>query len=222
MDPKIISMISNIILASAAVVTAYYARKGIREWRKQLKGKTEYELALSILKNTYKLEKAIKTVRKPMFFAYEFSESPKTDNDRTEQGRYEGWCYVYKTRWKNVENTRIDLQDKLLEGQVLWEEISECFSEIFRLENELFMSIQRYLTSQNPNVSILRKADKSDNPYRDIRLYEIEEEDDFSKEFKDAIKPIKEFLSPYLNKRSIVQRILLFLRSVASYTNPKQ
>ncbi len=202
---SILSIISDLAVtgvavvgAVAAIVTATIAYKGLSAWREQLKGKTEYELSRRILRNTYKLKNAVRTVRNPFFYAYEFSESPESEDDFNKRSKYDGFCYVYKTRWKDVEDTRRDLSTDLLDGQVIWgEEIHKLFLEVFKLEDELFKCIQGYLSSLHPRTVVLKRKGEKTN--RDIRTY-VEEDDDYSKEFNDAIKPIEKFLKPYLDK----------------------
>lgn len=206
---NIISIAKDYILAIAAITTASLAFVGLNAWKRQLKGKVEYELVCRVLRTTYKLRDAIKHVSNPFIFAYEMEEpSGRKDNKVTYDGQekynrdsYSGYYCTYKTRWKRVEDARADLYVELLESEVIWEEsLKACFSTAFKLENELFRNIQRYLQLNNPDVDPLIRKDLLSEKCRNVMYYNKDDTDDFSKEFNDALEQIKSFLKPYLNR----------------------
>lgn len=200
---NIISIAKDFIFIIVAIITVIFAFKGFNAWKRQLKGKVEYELACRVLKTTYKLRDAIKRVRYPFIFAYEMEESSDTKDNKVtyKQDNYNGYYYTYKTRWKKVEDARADLYVELLESEVIWEEkLKECFSTAFKLEKELFRNIQRYLQLNNPDVDPEMKKDLKSEKCRNVMYHNMEEDDEFSKEYNDALEPIKNFLKSYLNK----------------------
>lgn len=60
------SIAKDVITASAAVTAAVVAVKGLRAWKKQLRGKTDYELARRCLKAVYRVRDGIRMVRNPL------------------------------------------------------------------------------------------------------------------------------------------------------------
>lgn len=62
---KYITLIKDIITGLSAFTAAVIAIMGLQAWKKQLKGKTEYELAQRLLRATYKVREAFSWVRNP-------------------------------------------------------------------------------------------------------------------------------------------------------------
>jgi hypothetical protein len=63
--PEYISIAKDIILAISALAAAFIAWRCLATWRKELKGKSEYEIAKQVLKSVYKVREAFKHVRSP-------------------------------------------------------------------------------------------------------------------------------------------------------------
>ena len=70
-----VSLIKDIVTGLAAVVAAVIAIMGLRTWKKQLKGKTEYELSQRFLRATYKVRDAFSWVRNPIQSPSEISQA---------------------------------------------------------------------------------------------------------------------------------------------------
>src|SRR3990170_7831809 len=60
--------VTSFLSAIALTIIAY---AGLRTWRSQLKGKTEYELARRVLHRVYGIREAVREVRKPYIGASE-------------------------------------------------------------------------------------------------------------------------------------------------------
>src|SRR5258708_31563621 len=119
---QIVSVGKDIVVAGAAVVGAAVAVLGLNTWNRQLKGGAEYELARRLLKVTYRLRDAIKSVRHPVMWAAEMPAPPedKAANMSHEERSYYGSSRTYQVRWQRVADVRTDLQTELLEAEVLW------------------------------------------------------------------------------------------------------
>ncbi|MGD0653640.1 MAG: hypothetical protein ABSA16_04795 [Thermoguttaceae bacterium] len=61
--PEYITLAKDIILAISALAAAFIAWRGLATWRKELKGKSEYEIAKQVLKAVYKVREAFKIAR---------------------------------------------------------------------------------------------------------------------------------------------------------------
>ena len=119
--PQWIGAIKDILVGLSAVGAAVFAYLGLNAWRKELKGKSEYQLAKDILKSVYKAREAFKHVRHIMIFQYEYPEDMlgphgylKPEHD------YEGTAHVYETRWKVMDEAFKELEEYHLLAQVEW------------------------------------------------------------------------------------------------------
>jgi hypothetical protein len=196
----------DVLVAVAAVVGAVVAIRGLNTWNRQLKGSAEYDLARRILKVSYRLRDAIKGVRYPAMWGVEMPNPPAEEAKRMshEETDYYSKSHAYQARWQKVSDVRTDLQAELLEAQVLWSgELNKLFEALFKLEHELFVAVQNYLSLCNPKGSEAMKTaiEKRDLNARDI-LYDSLEEggDEFTKAVTRAIAPIEEYLKPHLRR----------------------
>ncbi len=175
-----ISVGKDVLVAVAAVVGAAVAIRGLNTWNRQLKGSAEYDLARRILKVTY------------------------AKHMSREEIIYYGKSHAYQARWQKVSDVRTDLQAELLEGEVLWGgELNKLFEVLFKLEHELLVAVQNYLSLSNPKESQARKTaiEKRQLNARDILYDSLEEEgDEFTKDVAHAVAPIEEYLKPHLRR----------------------
>lgn len=77
---KYVTLFKDVITCISALTATVVAILGLQAWKKQLKGKTEYELAQKLLYATYKLREAIAWVRNPFQSAAEISKAMKEYN----------------------------------------------------------------------------------------------------------------------------------------------
>lgn len=96
-----INLLSEVIVPTVAVIVLLL---GLKEWKKQLKGKNEYELSLKLIEDTYKVRDAIQFARNP--FTVQTS-----DEDRIEE---------YENRWKSVQREYFNLEIEIKKAEVLW------------------------------------------------------------------------------------------------------
>ncbi len=201
-----ISVGKDVLVAVAAVVGAAVAIRGLNTWNRQLKGSAEYDLARRILKVTYRLRDAIKSVRHPAMWGVEIPNPPveEAKHMSREEIIYYGKSHAYQARWQKVSDVRTDLQAELLEGEVLWGgELNKLFEVLFKLEHELLVAVQNYLSLSNPKESQARKTaiEKRQLNARDILYDSLEEKgDEFTKDVARAIVPIEEYLKPHLRR----------------------
>jgi hypothetical protein len=59
------SMCRDVLVALSALITAVIACYSLNKWRKELKGKSEYEIARQVLKSVYRVREAFIISRSP-------------------------------------------------------------------------------------------------------------------------------------------------------------
>jgi len=206
---QIASAAKDIVLGVAAAVGAVVAVRGLSTWNRQLKGGAEYELARRLLKITYRLRDAIKSVRHPVMWAAEMPAPPEGEIEKMsrEERSYYGSSRAYQARWQKVAEVRTDLQTELLEAEVLWgSDLGKRFEALNNLEHELLVAVRSYLTLCDPEASEARKnaVQERQAAARDIMYDELTEEgDEFTQDTVRAIAPIEEYLKPHLRRSGV-------------------
>lgn len=118
---EVFSIIKDVCLAGAAVITAFVAYTGLEKWQKELRGKANFEVARELIKSVYKLRDALGYCRSPFISAAEFPEGYKSaleKNTAEEEGQ--AWAYVYSKRWEPVGDAIQKFDAAAIEAEALW------------------------------------------------------------------------------------------------------
>ncbi len=183
--------VSNIITALATILAAAIAFYGVREWKRQMKGKTDYEIARRYLKAALVLRDALEYVRNPFISSSEMQKSLKEqgldpeeyrDNIKTNQA-------VYSERWKKVQVASTNLEAELLEAEVSWgSEATKAANALNASVRQLSIALSLYINGQRQKI-------------QDELIYNqgtLEKPDVFSEKVSKAVVEIREFLRPHL------------------------
>jgi hypothetical protein len=181
---------------------------GLSTWKRQLKGKVEYDLAKKILKLLFQYRDSIESVRRSAMWAHEMPSPPEENskNFTWEQKNYYGQSEAYKNRWEKVRIVRSELYPELLEAEVIWgENLNQLLHQLFQLEQELLFAIEDQLEVNNPNVMPDEKEHLTTPESRKARrkiLYSklSTKEDEFKESFSEELEKISNYLKRYLKK----------------------
>ncbi len=197
----------DVITLIAALSAIYIGFAGLNTWKKQLKGKVEYELSRRILKGTLVYRDAIKAFRSPFMSTSEMPIPPdeKRDKMTPDQQSYYGLAKVYEERWKSISKARETLYPDELEAEALWGDgLKPLLKTLFNLEHELLISVRHHLQLVNPDTHPKTKEtiEKIDAKRRDI-LCDMSDEtqnqtDVFQTDINEAIDKIADYLKPHL------------------------
>lgn len=159
---------SDVLIAVATIIILLL---GLREWKKQLKGKTEYELSIRLLRATYRIRDAIQEVR----------------------NIYSGDSY--KEIWKLVSDEYLDLDIEIIESEILWgKEIHEIVKPLKKCIRNLYTNLRRHLNyKKSKNQYEIEKVEKivfiqSNKP----------EDDEYTKKLESAVKQIENYVRPHM------------------------
>lgn len=194
----------NIVLAISGAAAAVIAYLGLTTWRKELKGKSEYEKAKEVLKAVYKVRRAFMHVRNPAIFQYEYPET-MTDNfgHLKREHDYEGTAHVYETRWKFLAEAFRELEDLTLDAQVEWgPEYQDVIVPLRGCKAELQVAIQNMLEGKkNPNdPRSLSREEKAEERSTLYHIGENSKHDKFTPEINTAIELFETKLRPHIRK----------------------
>ncbi|MFH1582723.1 MAG: hypothetical protein ABIB72_00180 [Candidatus Falkowbacteria bacterium] len=181
---------SDSITALSAVVVTGLAVYGVREWKRQLKGKTDYEIARRYLKATLQMRDAIKFVRNPFVSVGEMRSALKEHGFNSEEYENKDKTNraVYSIRWKKVQEAWTNLEAELLEAEVSWGyEAINTQKSLNSLVKELFAALEIFLSGFSKFGDENHKL-----------IYDFGDQDEFLPKVNNAIKEIKDFLKPHL------------------------
>lgn len=131
-------------------------------------------------------------------------EPPEDEKEYSrEEKRHYSTANAYQKRWEKVQNSTNDLNTDLLEAEAIWgKEIYDIFKPCKDLENELFRNIQDYLQLINPNEAdemkeVIRKSRKKQ---REIMYDDLKDDNEYKREYAEALTKIEKYLKPKLSK----------------------
>ena len=194
----ILSIFSTIILAVIAII-------GLQTWKKQLQGKTEYELARRLLRAVYKTRDAIKLVRNPFASASEIAAAVKEagiDLDLLDpEFHNQSQGALYQRRWKKIQEAISELDVEAFEAEVIWgKEVRDVLTPLRQQVGLLHSYVEMYLRNQNkpsrriPNEEMIEKIDEVIYDFHD--LTDTKSENAFSVKTTEAIMDIENYLRP--------------------------
>lgn len=193
------------LLGLSAVTAAIFAYLGLSAWKKELKGKAEYQLAKDVLKSVYKVREAFKHVRNPAIYKYEYPEN-MTDyhGHLKKEHNYEGTAYVYENRWKKMAEAFTELEEHHLNAQVEWgAEFQDVIIKLRSCRVELQIAIQQMLErKKDPEFNRMTTREQRAEE-RSVLYYggDDSEYDKFTPEINQAIDKFEKWLRPHINKR---------------------
>ncbi|MDX1807899.1 MAG: hypothetical protein R3331_00030 [Sulfurospirillaceae bacterium] len=193
------------LVGLSAVSAAIFAYLGLSAWKKELKGKAEYQLAKDVLKSVYKVREAFKHVRNPAIYQYEYPEDMTDYHGHLKREyKHEGTVYVYENRWKVMAEAFSELEEHHLNAQVEWgAEFQDTIVKLRSCRVELQITIQQLL-ERKKDAELDRMTTREQRAAERSVLYyggEDSEYDKFTPEINQAIDKFEKWLRPHINKR---------------------
>lgn len=195
-----LAIAKDVILAITGIIGSVVAIKGILTWKRQLRGRVEYDLARKLLTSTYKLRDSISYIRSPLMFGGEMEDPPENSPfAATEEGkRYYNSMTGYRKRFESANSVRAELLADIHEAEAVWgNDIRSRFNVLLSLLNELSVEIASYLDDKNP-VAYRSEVPKDEVKRRMGIMYEMNDitKDPFGQRVVLAIEKIEEALHP--------------------------
>jgi len=176
---------------------------GLRTWRRQLKGNTEYELARRYLRCVFALRDSISGLRAPFVSSGEMSVAVSKQEIKTEQlspteATRVAHASALQERWNKVIDAHSDFAVERLEAEALWGDLvrgldiplEACVREIGA---DLWLLL--WYDDQAPPYTASERGDRVEIRKK---FFYHGDEDQFSKELSGAIKQVEAFMRPRL------------------------
>jgi len=195
--PEVLTIIKDSLVSIAAIVTAVVAIKGLHSWKKEIKGKAEFETARLLLKSIYKTRDNIKACRSPFISGHEYPEWYKGPiGNHLPKEEKDARIYLYKNRFNPIIASVQELDLAVLESEALWgnavklktDKLKACISE---LKFEIDYEIDNFVSESDINKDDLKS-------HRHI-LFSLPDSS-FSEKIDAAITSIEKVILPYLKR----------------------
>lgn len=182
----------DVVTAAAAATVAVVAIVGLRTWRRQLKGKTEYELSRRLLRATYALREEFNRVRNPLMLGAEIATAfEEAEVDPKSEERLPEVVYDY--RWRFLQRALNDLNLESLEAEVLWgPEADKPLQPLRECAGDLWAALGEYVS----------RGEEDTDRERLIQLRRTihggGQDDPLAKRLEMAVEGIERFVRPHL------------------------
>jgi hypothetical protein len=200
---QIITLIKDILLGLAAITTACVAIIGLNKWKREIKGKADFEAAQSLIQATYKLRDAISICRSSFIGGSEFPEGYTFGASCAHSPEVHGQAYahVYQKRWEPVLRAIQDFDTFTLEAEALWGvRIRSKTDELCQRIAELRGSIEAVIGDKASGGEDFRTDPKFGEEMRSIVSGSGSEKDEFWQRIKKAIVDIEKEVRPHLKR----------------------
>lgn len=203
MDSDLLSNVSNIAICVSAFAVAIMALIGVNTWRRELKGKTKYELARSLIVVCRKLQADFEWARFPITSSGEFTDRPKLENESAETSKVLDLMWARGQRLKPLIDNLRQLQELAWEAEAVLDDFaSNRVDDVRKLLREKYAHLE---TGMDEYFDLLHDEAKG----RDISqhqdwLKELRKDvyglkvDEFSKEIDKSIENLAMILKHYL------------------------
>jgi hypothetical protein len=194
--------VRDIVLTGCALSGTFLAWRGVSAWRRELQGRTEYDLARRVLAGVYRVRDAIGRVRSPMMLTSEYADRAGRDpNSHTADP--DDIAYAYQRRWTPLQDALTSLEVDLLEAEAIWhDELRECSKQLKSCVATLFASVHSYIRAQrrdypgaDPDLKFIRKLEHVIWP-----MGTDGQPDEYGQKLSGAIASFETLLRPHLRR----------------------
>lgn len=203
MAVEYIIALKDVCLSVAAITTAFVAISGLKSWRKELRGKADFEVARGLIRATYKLRDELTYSRSPFTSANEFPEGYDPLNKTTEK-ETEAWAHIFTNRWKPIADAIQEFEAQTLEAEALWgKSIKDTAFELRRCSRTLRVAMEAMVS----NTASDNEDFKSDSDFGKKIKSEIWQgwggskgKDELGDKILTAVENIEKELRPHLKR----------------------
>ncbi len=210
-------VVQQIVVAGSAAVGAYAAFSGVSTWKRQLVGKTEYEVGMTVLRAAYKVREAIALLRQPFMGTDEIAAAiVETGKDPAAPPTpsaidicsVRGTRAAYQVRWHGVSDAIQDLDVARIEAEVVWgTEVADKILELRRHVGDLNWALDEYLQKKSND----QESDLSPDLWKEVRsivLARRGDKDSYRLQLDAIIVSIEGFVRPRLGHKRKVAEII--------------
>ena len=210
MSPEWVDAICSVVSTLAVLFGAVLAYWGVDNWRRQLKGTTEYQLALKILQSVYKIQDEAKATRSHASLSSESADRPKAEHEDPEKTSLLDQQYVYVQRFTRVLAAERDLFGVELETAAAFgPKINDALKPLHGCVGSLWGAVKTYFPAR-----------LADTPPQDLSMKDMMDDlygtagpkDEFWNGMEKAVETAEQTFRPHLTEKSLWASVVYFLQ----------
>ncbi len=198
---EIVTLIKDIVLGLCALGTVSVAVYGVKNWARELKGKTDFEVSRHLIRAVYKFRDEVDHSRSPMTLPNEFPENYDPLNKSSEH-KAKSWSYVFTTRWKPVVEAVQELDVQALEAEALWgSEIKKLVLDLRRNAPLLRTGMQAVVNNEMHDNEIFDcNPDLAKQMNSRVWKSMLDESDEITVAINSAVEKLENYVRPHLKR----------------------
>ena len=197
----ILGTFKELAIATAAVVTAVAAFKGLRTWQRETEWRENREVARNLVRNTFKVRDSLNHVRNPLIRPYEFPKDWDPRENHTPEVNSQNTAYVYENRLKVLRDAMQELEVAVLEAEVFWgPEVESRMRGVRSCRSRLIVSLEQHISNLRSGHMELRDNHEQQQKVHNDIYRSPGDQDDLSVSIQDALNSVLEVAQPHLKR----------------------
>ena len=141
---ELVSLLKEVIISIATIIGSIVAWRGLKSWKSQLRGTTEYQVSEKVLEKSYMLQDYFKEVRDPLL-------GPKrvepNKGETIQESFVRGELEAYRRRLERVNDAKRELRLLRFKVKALFgEDKSKKIDSLLSKVSELYIAYNAYFT----------------------------------------------------------------------------
>lgn len=186
--------VASVVTAAAALAAVCLAWSGLRTWRKELVGRTEYEVAKQTLLAVHRVRNAMRVIRSHLPPNKLWSNDGKSEAPEAS---------VYHHLWRRLDEALAQFSTELLEAGVLWPSLLDTPAKSLNICVVRLTSARwQHYRCQEDDEYRARVSDQLDTMNNIIHWFGPDTEPDpFGDEIRSAVEGFESVLRPHLGHK---------------------
>lgn len=200
----VLAAVKDILIGVAAATTAIVAVVGLKNWNRELHGKTAFEVARNLMKSTYKVRDEIQYSRAPFVDAREFPSDYPGQSTATAEQEAQAWNYVYNNRWLPVREAVQEFEANVLEGEALWgQELRKRADKLRDCAKSLQVAMEAVVNNKaNRGEDFEGDKDFGNKMRQIVHASRSDKNNEMSREIQNAVTSIEDYVRPHLQRKN--------------------
>lgn len=189
------SAVADVVTAAATLGAVVVAGFGLQAWKKELKGRADFDTARMLAKDTYALREALFGYRAPGYSAAEFPEGDTSSAD--------GWAAMFQNRWRPLSEALSKFDSTALEAEALWgPNAREKATRLRRCVITVFVATESFVEDKRMRGENFKSAPEFGQRTRaEVAGTRDSDTNSMSVEILAAVKELEDFLKPHLSRK---------------------
>jgi len=196
---ELISMISDVVRGLSAMIVAILGFLGFSQWRRELSGKTKFQIARKLAILATKYRDKINYARSIITYSGESSDRKKEDSETTGEANILDEYYARQKRALEVRKSLRNLLVTKWEAEiVLDKDIEKYLLPLVKLDSEYQLSLEMYFETLIGQENKTLPTAPEDFIKSNHKIIYGTEDDEFSLSVKEATTTLVNKLKSYI------------------------